>query len=89
MLALYINNHGKTDNRDSYREINIGAEYLSRPIENVLATLTHEMVHLYCMVNGIKSPSNGGRHYNKQFNKAGAEKRDVKIEYAQYIRKMG
>ena len=29
-------------------EINIGAGTLARPIENVCATLLHEMVHLYC-----------------------------------------
>ena len=38
-----------------YYELNLGAEYLSRPIENVLATLMHEMVHIYCMENGINS----------------------------------
>lgn len=30
-------------------ELNLGAEYLDRPIENVMATLVHEMVHIYCM----------------------------------------
>lgn len=72
------------DIKDCYHEINIGAEYLSRPIENVLATLLHEMIHLYCMVNEIKDTSNGGRYHNKQF-KIEAEKRDLKIEYAKYI----
>lgn len=72
------------DSKNSYHEINIGAEYLSRPIENVLATLMHEMVHLYCMANGIKDTSNGGRYHNKRF-KIEAEKRDLKIEYAKYI----
>ena len=72
------------DNEDSYHEINIGAEYLARPIKNVLATLMHEMVHLYSMCNDIKDTSNGGRYHNKRF-KAEAEKRDLKIEYAQYI----
>lgn len=72
------------DDKDSYHEINIGAEYLSRPIESVLATLMHEMVHLYCLCNGIKDTSNCGRYHNKLF-KVEAEKRDLKIEYAQYI----
>ena len=72
------------DSEDSSHEINIGAEYLSRPIENVLATLMHEMVHLYCLVNGIRDTSNGGRYHNKRF-KAEDEKRDLKIEYAKYI----
>ena len=42
-------------------ELNLSAEYLSRPIENVLATLVHEMVHIYCMETGIKDTSNNGR----------------------------
>jgi hypothetical protein len=65
------------DGKDSYSEINIGAVYLSRPIGNVLATLMHEMVHLYCLVNGIRDTRNGGR-YHKQVLKAESEKRDLK-----------
>lgn len=34
--------------------------------------------------NGTRATSNGGRYYNKRF-KAEAEKRGLKIEYAQYI----
>lgn len=81
----YITTHKVwSDATQNYYEINIGAEYLSRPIENVLATLMHEMVHLYCMVNGIKDTSNGARYHNKQF-KTEAERRDLKIGYAQYV----
>lgn len=73
-----------TDTDRSYYEINITAEYLNRPIENVLATLQHEMVHLYCMVNGIQDTSKAGRYHNKNF-KAEAEKRGLLIEYVKYI----
>lgn len=72
------------DSKDSYYEINISAEHLTRNIENVLATLLHECVHLYCMVNEIQDVSNGGRYHNKKF-KAQAEKCDLIIEYAKYI----
>ena len=72
------------DEAASYYEINISAEHLDRPIENVLATLQHEMVHLYCMVNGIADTSKSGRYHNKLF-KAEAEKRGLLIEYAPYI----
>ncbi len=68
---------------DNYYEINISAEHLARPIENVLATLNHEMVHLYCMVNNIQDVS-GGRYHNKKFREQG-EKRDLIIEYVKYI----
>ena len=67
-----------------YYELNLGAEYLDRPIENVLATLMHEMVHIYCMENGIKDTSNAGRYHNIRFKRE-AEKRDLIISKAQYI----
>lgn len=72
------------DSEESYYEINISAEHLARPIENVLATLNHEMVHLYCMVNNIQDVSGGGRYHNKNYKKQ-AEKRDLIIEYVKYI----
>ena len=50
-----------------YREINIGAETLNRPIGNVIATLQHEMVHHYCAMTGIKDTSRGGVYHNKRF----------------------
>lgn len=69
---------------ERFREINISAEHLNRPPENLLATLQHEMVHLYCMENGIEDTSKSGRYHNKRF-KAEMEKRDMKVEYVKYI----
>ncbi len=69
---------------DSYREINISAEYLNRPTENIISTLLHEMCHLYAMENGIKDTSNGGHYHNKEFKRI-AEERDLKISYGKYI----
>lgn len=63
-----------------YREINLGAESLSRPIENTIATLIHEMTHHYCAMAGIKDTSRGGTYHNKRF-KAEAEKRGLVIGY--------
>jgi DNA-directed RNA polymerase subunit RPC12/RpoP len=65
-------------------EINISAEHLNRPIENICGTLIHEMVHYYCQLNGIQDTSQGGRYHNKNF-KAEAERRGLIITYAQYI----
>ncbi|MBO6282629.1 MAG: SprT-like domain-containing protein [Pseudobutyrivibrio sp.] len=43
---------------DNYmHEINISAEHLDRPIENICATMMHEMVHYYCELNGIADTS--------------------------------
>lgn len=69
---------------ERYYELNLSAEHISRPIENVLATLVHEMVHIYCMENRIKDTSNHNRYHNKNF-KEEAEKRDLKIDYAPSI----
>jgi len=59
-------------------EINIGAGTLDRPIENVLATLLHEMIHQYNAVNGIQDVSRGGMYHNKKF-KESAEARGLII----------
>jgi hypothetical protein len=74
----------ETDKEKAFHEINISAEYLSRPLENICGTLNHEMVHLYCEINEIKDTSNKGVYHNKRF-KEEAEKRDLIIEKAKTI----
>lgn len=59
-------------------EINIGAGTLSRPIENVTATLLHEMVHYWNYQNGIQDTSRGGTYHNRRFKEA-AEARGLVI----------
>lgn len=61
-------------------EINISTATLSRPIEETAATLLHEMVHLYCMEQGIKDTSNNGVYHNKRF-KSAAEAHGLHIEH--------
>jgi len=65
-------------------EINISAEHLNRPIENIMATLCHEMVHYYCALHGIQDTSQGGRYHNKNFKRE-AETRGLMIQQAKYI----
>ena len=65
-------------------EINLGAETLNRSIEEVIATLVHEMVHQYCSEQGIKDTSRGNTYNNKKF-KEEAEKRGLIIECADKI----
>lgn len=72
------------NNYESYHEINLSAEYLNRPAENIISTLLHEMCHLYAMENNIKDTSNGGRYHNRKFKQI-AEERDLNISYSQYI----
>ncbi len=62
-------------------EINIGAGTLARPIENVVATLLHEMVHYFNYINGVQDCSRGNTYHNKRF-KQEAEKRGLKISHS-------
>lgn len=71
-------------NQDRLHEINISVEHIDRPIENIMATLCHEMVHYHCALNGIADTSQGGRYHNKNFKRE-AEKRGLLISYAQGI----
>lgn len=68
------------ENTESYYEINIGAETLNRPVQNIIATLIHEMVHLYCQQNNIQETSRGGTYHNKRF-KTEAERRGLSIDF--------
>ncbi|MBQ2062280.1 MAG: SprT-like domain-containing protein [Oscillospiraceae bacterium] len=48
-------------------EMNIAAEVLDREIEEIIDTILHEMVHLYCRENNIKEVSRGGKYHNGKF----------------------
>ena len=61
-------------------EINISSATLDRPIEETAATLLHEMVHEYCLENGIKDTSNNGTYHNKRF-KGQAEAHGLKVSH--------
>ena len=69
----------KNENGQSSFELNLGADYLNRPIENIVATLIHEACHLYAMQKGIKDTSNKGVYHNKNFKKL-AEERGLQID---------
>ena len=62
-------------------EINIGAGTLSRPIENVCATLLHEMVHYYNYIHGIKDCSRGNTYHNQKFKYA-AENHGLRLAHS-------
>ena len=68
------------DGDTGMREINVGAGTLARPIENVVATLLHEMCHYWNDRNGVKDCSRGNTYHNKNF-KATAEARDLLVEH--------
>ena len=55
-------------------EINIGAGTLARPIEEVAATLLHEMVHYHNHIMGIQDCSRGNTYHNRKFKDAAEER---------------
>lgn len=64
----------------STHELNLSADYLNRPIENVVATLIHEASHIYAMQKGIKDTSNNNVYHNGRFKKIAEEKGHLHIE---------
>lgn len=69
----------KETGTEGYYEINICADYLNRPFEEVIGTLMHEMVHLWCNQNNIKDTSRSGTYHNKKFKDA-AESHGLVLE---------
>lgn len=67
----------KDENR---HELNLGAETLDRPIEEVVATIVHEMVHLYHLAHGVQDCSRGGTYHNKKFRDE-AERRGLVVSH--------
>ena len=53
--------------KGNFHEINLGAGTLARPIEEVCATLLHEMVHYHNYVLGVQDCSRGGTYHNRRF----------------------
>ena len=62
-------------------EINIGAGTLSRPIEEVVSTLLHEMVHYFNYERGVQDCSRGNTYHNRKF-KEEAERRGLIVEHS-------
>lgn len=70
---------GKEEKEDGFYEINICAEHLARPFEQVAETLLHEMVHLYNLQIGVQDTSRGGTYHNKKYKEA-AEQHGLKVD---------
>lgn len=59
---------------DETFEMNIAAESMNGIIEEIIDTLIHEMIHLYCRIHDIQETSRGGTYHNKKFKKLAEEK---------------
>jgi hypothetical protein len=62
-----------------FREINLCAEYLNRPVELVITTLMHEMCHLWNIQRGVQDTSRAGTYHNREFKDV-AEARGLIVE---------
>lgn len=71
-------------NDDGEHELNMTAQQLSRPINDIAATLIHEMCHQYASVHEMQDTSRGGNYHNKLFKKI-AETHGLTVAYAQTI----
>lgn len=69
-------------------EINIVPEAMHRDYIEILQTLIHEMIHVYCAVKGIKETSRGGSYHNKRF-KEQAELHGMEYTHEQPDSKIG
>lgn len=70
----------KADEKINCYELNIAAGTLNRPIENIVSTMLHEMVHIYNLMHCVQDCSRGNTYHNKRF-KEKAESVGLKIDY--------
>lgn len=70
---------GCPEKDDGFYEINICAEHLARPFEQIAEILLHEMVHLYNLQIGVQDTSRGGTYHNKKYKEA-AEQHGLTVE---------
>lgn len=76
----HVTVHKTWKRKDDWRhELNISADWLERPIENLVATMIHEMVHLYNIKHNVQDCSRGGTYHNRKF-KEEAEKHMLHID---------
>lgn len=64
------------DGEKYVHELALNPEYFSKPLE-VVDTIIHELVHVYCDQNSIKDTSRAGYYHNKKFKEV-AEKFGLK-----------
>lgn len=61
-------------------ELNIATRTLHRPIEEVTATMLHEMVHIWNIQQGVQDCSRNNTYHNQKFRDE-AVKRDLDIQH--------
>lgn len=69
----------ESEKDDGHYEINMSAQFLNRPVNEIAGTLIHEMCHHYAKVNNLQDCSRGGSYHNKLFKKI-AEEHGLQVE---------
>lgn len=69
-------------------EIGIASEALNRPYLEVIQTLLHELIHLYCKVKDIKDTKKKGKYHKVEF-KEQCEKHGMTFEMTEPHDKLG
>lgn len=64
---------------ESEFEINMSAQFLNRPANEIASTLIHEACHQFAKENNVQDCSRGGSYHNKLFKKI-AEEHGLKVE---------
>ena len=59
----------ENDKDEGEHELNMTAQQLNRPINQIAATMIHEMCHQYAAENDLQDCSRGGTYHNKLFRK--------------------
>ena len=60
-------------------EINMSAQYLNRPVNQIASTLIHEMCHQFAQAHNVQDCSRSGTYHNKLFKKF-AEEHGLSVE---------
>lgn len=87
-LAWFTPSKVWEDGAEGKHEINITAESLKRDYIDIMRSLHHEMIHLYCHVNEIKDVSRGNAYHNTKFKRA-SEEHGFEYKEDAYDKKVG
>lgn len=69
----------ENDKDEGEHELNMTAQQLNRPINQIAATMIHEMCHQYANVHNMQDTSRAGNYHNKLFKKI-AEEHGLHVE---------
>lgn len=69
---------------DGQYEINMSAQFLNRPANEIANTLIHEACHQFAKENNVQDCSRGGSYHNKLFKKI-AEEHGLTVENVEKI----